>query len=124
MTDGTASHRSPVAALVLGWIFPGAGQWVQRRRVAACVFGVPALAACTVLLVAVAHPMVKNFVALFRIMNNESDWEVTAPSIPIILVTFGIVIAMYILSGIDATLAYRRRMTAWNLRKLSGKVGG
>ena len=111
--------------MALSWlIFPGTGQWIQRRRLAACLFAGPTLVACTVLMVEVIHPMVKNIIALFRIMDNQGDWEVAAPSVTIILITFGIVILMYILSGIDATLAYRRRMTAWNLRKLSEKMGG
>jgi len=40
MTDGTASHRSPVAALVLGWIFPGAGHAYAGQRGKAVLFGV------------------------------------------------------------------------------------
>jgi hypothetical protein len=40
MTDGTASHRSPVAALVLGWIFPGAGHAYAGERGKAVLFGV------------------------------------------------------------------------------------
>ncbi|HET6442548.1 MAG TPA: DUF6677 family protein [Phycisphaerae bacterium] len=40
MTDGTASHRSPVAALVLGWILPGAGHAYAGQRGKAVLFGV------------------------------------------------------------------------------------
>jgi len=40
MTDGTASHRSPVAALVFGWIFPGAGHAYAGQRGKAVLFGV------------------------------------------------------------------------------------
>jgi hypothetical protein len=40
MTDGTAPHRSPVAALVLGWIFPGAGHAYAGQRGKAVLFGV------------------------------------------------------------------------------------
>jgi hypothetical protein len=40
MTAGTASHRSPVAALVLGWIFPGAGHAYAGQRGKAVLFGV------------------------------------------------------------------------------------
>ncbi len=40
MTDGTASHRSPVAALVFGWIFPGAGHAYAGHRGKAVLFGV------------------------------------------------------------------------------------
>jgi len=40
MTDGAASHRSPVAALVLGWIFPGAGHAYAGQRGKAVLFAV------------------------------------------------------------------------------------
>jgi len=40
MTDGIASHRSPVAALVFGWIFPGAGHAYAGQRGKAVLFGV------------------------------------------------------------------------------------
>ena len=40
MTDGSASHRSPVAALVFGWIFPGAGHAYAGQRGKAVLFGV------------------------------------------------------------------------------------
>jgi len=40
MTDGAASHRSPVAALVFGWIFPGAGHAYAGQRGKAVLFGV------------------------------------------------------------------------------------
>ena len=40
MTDGTASHRSPVAALVFGWIFPGAGHAYAGQRGKAVLFAV------------------------------------------------------------------------------------
>ena len=40
MTDGASSHRSPVAALVFGWIFPGAGHAYAGQRGKAVLFGV------------------------------------------------------------------------------------
>jgi len=40
MTDGAASHRSPVAALVFGWIFPGAGHAYAGQRGKAVLFAV------------------------------------------------------------------------------------
>ena len=40
MTNGAASHRSPVAALVFGWIFPGAGHAYAGQRGKAVLFGV------------------------------------------------------------------------------------
>jgi len=40
MTDGTAPHRSPVAALVFGWIFPGAGHAYAGQRGKAVLFAV------------------------------------------------------------------------------------
>ena len=40
MTDGIASHRSPVAALVFGWIFPGAGHAYAGQRGKAVLFAV------------------------------------------------------------------------------------
>jgi hypothetical protein len=40
MTDGIARHRSPVAALVLGWIFPGAGHAYAGERGKAVLFAV------------------------------------------------------------------------------------
>jgi len=39
MTDGAASHRSPVAALVFGWAFPGAGHAYAGQRGKAVLFG-------------------------------------------------------------------------------------
>jgi len=40
MTDGAASHRSPVAALVFGWVFPGAGHAYAGQRGKAVLFAV------------------------------------------------------------------------------------
>jgi len=40
MTDGVASYRSPVAALVLGWILPGAGHAYAGQRGKAVLFAV------------------------------------------------------------------------------------
>jgi len=40
MTDGAASLRSPVAALVLAWIFPGAGHAYAGQRGKAVLFAV------------------------------------------------------------------------------------
>jgi len=40
MTDGTVPHRSPVAALVFGWVFPGAGHAYAGQRGKAVLFGV------------------------------------------------------------------------------------
>lgn len=109
--------------MALSWfVFPGAGQCLQRRYIAAGLFGVPSMGACTVLFIEVIRPMVLNFIALFRIMNNETDWEVTAPSIPVIVATFVVVLVMFLFSGVDATFAYRRRMTRWNLQILAEKM--
>jgi len=40
MTDSAAPHRSPVAALVFGWVFPGAGHAYAGQRGKAVLFGV------------------------------------------------------------------------------------
>lgn len=95
-------------------IFPGAGQWVQRRIVAALVYG-SAGALATVLFVAM---LARHGLEMVRVMRGAWTWGIDPQQVQTVVApivkTGGFLIAVYVANLFDTAYAAYRRLRAWD----------
>jgi hypothetical protein len=111
-----APSRLPL--VLSGLIFPGAGQVVQRRWVAAVLYGGGTVAAFVMFMVA-AVQIVFSFYSL-----GFAPESYQSPEMPIrrLVVWFFVTLLIYLASLLDTYIAYRRDCTAWAMGKLESKI--
>lgn len=101
-------------------IFPGTGQWMQRRVAAALVYG-SAGALATVLFVAM---LARHGLEMVRVMRGAWTWGIDPNEVQTvvgpIVKTGGFLIAVYFANLFDTAYATYRRLRAWDALPKNG----
>lgn len=103
--------RWPVAMSAL--MYPGLGQFVQKRWAAGAVFLV-GFSACAIMFGVAAFRVLK---AYYSLGFNFSTFETPDTSIAPLLVWFGISMFVYLANIFDAFLGYQRTCRQWAREK-------
>jgi hypothetical protein len=117
-TDETLPPPVPVGEptrleVIMSLVIPGAGQFAQRRWIAASW----QIAAAGILAIIVTLETFGSIFKLFNILLGadalDPDVELPRPSFKVIFTSLGLFLVLQVVSLIDAAIAYRRRLLEW-----------
>ena len=105
---GEGPGRLPV--LITAFVWPGLGQFMQRRWFSAAVFSLGFLA-CTVVFFVLAFRILSAYYGLWLHFDNY-----VKPDLPLrgVLVSFVAGLLLYIAAIFDAYIGYVRQRSQWN----------
>jgi hypothetical protein len=107
-----SSRLAPrISILLSAMVFPGTGQVMQRRYLAAALYAIPFAILFIRLLYIIIVPMIANVEIALELAQGSSDRELQQLSVSDILITFLMGFVVYIANIIDAWSG-ARRMTA------------
>jgi hypothetical protein len=109
--------RMPILMSAFG--YPGAGQFMQKRWLAAAVYGL-AFTACLVFFAVHVFRILSAYYAFLADFGGTT----TPPPLPLkgILVSFAIAILFYVAALVDAYAGYRRACAEWSARRVPPSV--
>ena len=99
--------------IVSAAVFPGVGQFMQKRRLAATLFiGMGAVLAC-VLFALVGMALYAYLALIPEVTGLTPKEEVKTVSPTQIGAVLGAFVVVHVLNIVDVSMAYRRRVLAW-----------
>lgn len=100
------TDRTPL--MLSAFVYPGAGQFIQRRWIAGTLYAVFFTVFFVLFMVNVARPMMANVDAALAFAMGDGSKPMTAPSLVAIIVPFVLSMLAYVANIIDASRAQRR----------------
>lgn len=109
MGEPAKSDRTPV--MLSAFVYPGAGQFLQKRWIAGALFSILFTIFSLILIFEVFKPMFNNInVALNWAASQQNDQPFEGISLSRVLISFMAMIAIYIANIMDVQRANRKRM--------------
>jgi hypothetical protein len=109
MTEPAKADRTPV--MLSAFVYPGAGQFLQKRWIAGTVFSVLFTIFSLILIFEVFEPMFRNVnVALNWAASQQNDQQFEGISLSWVIVSFVAMMAIYIANIVDVQRANQKRM--------------
>ncbi len=105
-------NRPTRLGVTLSVVYPGLGQFVQRRYVAGTAF----LMTATAMFIMLVVSFIAIIVNYYRLWLAPSEVEV-APMVVRFMTWFGLLLIVYAAAVMDAYLAYRRQSREWASKK-------
>ena len=99
------------------FVFPGAGQFAQKRWVPGALFALVFALSFGFLMVCIFVPLYHNLMAALDLAESGNAEEFKPISLIAIALTFLFGVATYIGSLVDTTAAYRRAIVEWQRAK-------
>jgi hypothetical protein len=109
---GTPLKPSRHAIMLSALVMPGAGQFVQRRRVAAFFYGGIFLAAFMAVMTFAARLLVFYYSFGLSMERNPEPPNLRPDAIAVV-VSLAVAVVIYLAGVLDTYLAYRREAAAW-----------
>ncbi len=107
MSEGGKSDRTPV--MMSAFVYPGAGQFLQKRWVAGTVYSVLFTALSLVLIIEVVKPMFHNITAAMDwAAAQNSDQSFEGISLSGVLFSFLAMLVVYVVNVMDVVRASRQ----------------
>ena len=100
---------SPRTAILASAMMPGAGQFLQRRRIAGTVYALLFLALFLLVIVRILRMMLANLAAVNAFAGGEANQPFVQLSLWSILVPLAAAMAVFVAGLIDTYLASQRR---------------
>ena len=108
-----AERPTRFAIWVSAFVFPGAGQFVQRRRVRGTLY-MAAFGACLVLLlIEVVGALATNLRVVMDFADGKANEPFSCISIMKVLSLFGFAMVVYVCALADVVVVYRRQCRKW-----------
>jgi hypothetical protein len=109
MSEPAKSDRTPM--MLSAFIYPGAGQFLQKRWIAGTLYSVLFTIFSLVLIFEVFKPMFRNInVALNWAASQQNDQQFEGISLSRVAVSFIAMMAVYIANIVDIVHVNRKRM--------------
>ena len=109
MITKEAEKSSRMPLLLSAFVYPGAGQFMQRRWIAAVFYATTFTVFIVMLLINVLRPMLHNLNVAVSWSGSSSDQALQTISIPSVLFPFLVALFFYIANLLDASYVARRR---------------
>jgi len=121
-TCGVYEKPSRLALYLSALVYPGAGQFAQKRRLAGLFYAVFFSACAVFLTIAIFAPMFWNLRLAMEFADTGKGAAFHPISFAKIFVWLGLSALVYLAGLLDTFVHYRRLATAWR-EKNAGKTG-
>ncbi len=120
VVDEPKPTRAPV--YLSAFLFPGAGQFFQRRWVPALLCSVTFIFCLAAVILQTAWLYIANIQAATALMNSEPNRPFVTLAPVRIVVPLVVAILVYVVGLYDTFSAYRRQCSSWAERRLERKL--